>query len=285
MLKPIIFSHFSSYHTLPKIAPSDKISTFKEKIMDKKALVLIPSRFASTRFPGKPLALINGKPMVQWVYEGCAGIMNFSKDCHVAVVTDNSEIEAAVNSFGGNVVRVDDDVPSGSERIQLAYERYFKDQNFDYVINVQGDEPLIDSNLLVELVNFQADKNYDVTTVVKEMPMADEGYQDSNKVKAIYNELDGKCHYFTRAPFPYNRNKTEGLSWFLHIGIYSFKPEALKSVCSLSQSKHEKIECLEQLRMIDNGFSIGAVPTEMTLCGVDVPEDIKYVEGVISGNK
>lgn len=251
--------------------------------MDKKALVLIPSRYASTRFPGKPLAKISSKPMVQWVYEGCASLLNDWKDAVVCVVTDNDEIEACVKGFGGQVVRVDDDVPSGSERIQLAYERYFSDLDFDYVVNVQGDEPLITGELLKELLVFQESEGFDVGTVVKRMPMTDKGYEDSNKVKAIYSLDSGRCHFFTRSPFPFNRNKTEGLDWFLHIGIYSFRPSVLKSFCQLTPSYYEEIECLEQLRLIDNGYSIGAVPTEMTLCGVDVPEDIQHIEGVISG--
>ncbi len=251
--------------------------------MDKKALVLIPSRYASTRFPGKPLAKISDRPMVQWVYDGCKSIVKDWKDSVVCVVTDNDEIEETVNGFGGHVVRVDDDVPSGSERIQIAYERYFKDQNFDYIVNVQGDEPLINGELLRELLVFQDAEGFDVGTVVKKMPMTDPGYTDINKVKAIYSNTSGKCHYFTRSPFPHNRNNTEGLSWFLHIGIYSFKPEVLKSFCTLRPSQYEEIECLEQLRMIDNGFSIGAVPTDMYLCGVDTPEDIEHIEGVLSG--
>lgn len=251
--------------------------------MDKKALVLIPSRFASTRFPGKPLAEICQKPMVQWVYEGCAQVVDLLEGCEVAVVTDNDEIENAVKSFGGNVVRIDDDVPSGSERIQLAYERFYKDKNFDLIINVQGDEPLIQSELLKEIISYQVKTDVDVVTVVKKMPANDEGYLDINKVKAIFSEDSGKCHYFTRSPFPCNRNSINGVSWFLHIGIYSFKPQALESFCTLEQTTNEKVECLEQLRLLDNGFSMGAVVTDMTLCGVDTPQDIEHVEGVIRG--
>jgi 3-deoxy-manno-octulosonate cytidylyltransferase (CMP-KDO synthetase) len=252
--------------------------------MDKKALVLIPSRYASTRFPGKPLAKISGKPMVQWVYEGCASITKDWNDTIVCVVTDNDEIEECVKGFGGKVVRVDDDVPSGSERIQLAYERFFADQDIDFVVNVQGDEPLIGGDLLKELLLFQDAEGYDVGTVVKRIPMTDPGYLDPNKVKAIYSSESGKCHFFTRSSFPHNREKSEGLDWFLHIGIYSFKPEVLKSFCGLNPSYYEQIECLEQLRLLDNGYSIGAVPTDMYLCGVDTPEDIEHIEGVLGGN-
>jgi 3-deoxy-manno-octulosonate cytidylyltransferase (CMP-KDO synthetase) len=248
-----------------------------------KALVLIPSRFKSTRFEGKPLAKINGKPMVQWVYEGCSKIHQHFPHSVVAVVTDDDNIEKCVKGFGGNVVRVDDDVPSGSERINLAYQRHFKDQEFDLIVNVQGDEPLIEFELLEKLVTFHRESEFDVATVVKEISVHDEGYQDSNKVKAIYNKQNGRCHYFTRCSFPYNRNDEEGVHWYLHVGIYSFRPEVLEKFCTYEPSHYETIESLEQLRLLDNGRSIGAVETTMHLCGVDTPEDIKYVEGILNG--
>ena len=251
--------------------------------MDLKALVLIPARFASTRFPGKPLAKINSKPMIQWVYEGCTQLTKDFKNTEVAVVTDNDDIESCVKAFGGVVVRVDDDLPSGSERIYRAYERYFSDKGFDFVVNVQGDEPLIESELLKTLLSFHENKSFDVATVIKRMPQSDVGYLDPNKVKAIYSEKNGQCHYFTRSSFPYNRNNVTGLDWFLHVGIYSFKPHVLKEFCSLEMSKNEDIECLEQLRLLDNGYTIGAVETNVTLSGVDTPEDIAFIEGVFNG--
>lgn len=245
--------------------------------MDQNTLVLIPSRFASTRFPGKPLALISGKPMIQRVYEGCKNLKNAT----VCVVTDNDQIEECVKKFGGNVVRVDDDVVSGSERIYLAYKRYYGDKNFKFIVNVQGDEPLIQSNLLDNLIEYHNNSNFDVATVVKPISQAEETFNDANKVKAIYVKNDGRCHYFTRASAPYNRAKDEMAMWYLHIGIYSYRPLALEKFCQLEQSENEKLECLEQLRLIDNGFSIGAITTTNSLAGVDTPEDISYIEGVL----
>lgn len=253
--------------------------------MNLKALVLIPSRFASTRFPGKPLAQINGKAMVSHVYDGCAPIADVFPGSKVCVVTDNDDIEKMLKESGRNVVRVDDDVPSGSERIYLAYERFFKDEKFDFVINVQGDEPLIKADLLKNLIEIHHGQNFDVATVIKEMSIDNdhEDYLNPNKVKAVFSKEKNICHYFTRSPHPYNRQKQAGLNWYLHIGIYSFRPEVLKSFCSLSESTNERIECLEQLRLLDNGHTIGAAITDMTLCGVDTPEDIPFVEGVING--
>ncbi len=253
--------------------------------MNLKALVLIPSRFASTRFPGKPLANIAGKAMVSHVYDGCAGIVENFPGSKVCVVTDNDEIENMLKDSGRNVVRIDDDVPSGSERIFLAYDRFFKEEKFDFVINVQGDEPLIQADLLSELLRIHSSQGFDVATVIKEMSIDNdhEDYLNPNKVKAVFSKEKNICHYFTRSPHPFNRQNTPGLNWYLHIGIYSFRPEVLKSFCSLGESTNEKIECLEQLRLLDNGYTIGAAITDMTLCGVDTPEDIPFVEGVING--
>ena len=253
--------------------------------MNLKALVLIPSRFASTRFPGKPLAQIAGKAMVSHVYDGCAPIVKMFPGSKVCVVTDNDAIEEMLKDSGRNVVRVDDDVPSGSERIYLAYERNFKDEEYDFVVNVQGDEPLINANLLSDLLLLHKKRNFDVATVIKEMSIDDgqEDYKNPNKVKAVFSKERNICHYFTRSPHPYNRQNTAGLNWYLHIGIYSFKPEVLKNFCAYEESQNEKIECLEQLRLLDNGHTIGAAITDMTLCGVDTPEDIPFVEGVIIG--
>ena len=249
--------------------------------MNLKTLILIPARYSSSRLPGKPLIKINSRPMIQWVYENCQQITNNVANVELAVVTDNEEIERCVKSFSGQVVRVDDELSSGSERIYKAYEKFFESKGFDFIINVQGDEPLLKSSLLEELLKFHSKSDYDITTVVKKMSDS-KGYLDPNKVKAIYSEHTGKCHYFTRSPFPYNRNHQDNLCWFLHIGIYSFKPKVLKEFYALEQSLNEKIECLEQLRPLDNNYSIGAIQTDMKLEGVDTFEDITVVEGALN---
>jgi 3-deoxy-manno-octulosonate cytidylyltransferase (CMP-KDO synthetase) len=133
----------------------------------RRALVLIPARYASSRFPGKPLAEINGKSMIQRVYENCYSAQgfapsNFTLELEVAVVTDDDRIENHVKNFG-NVVRVDDDVTSGTLRIELAYKRHFQKQNFDYVVNVQGDEPLLTGEDLIKLLEFHYAADYDIT--------------------------------------------------------------------------------------------------------------------------
>lgn len=247
---------------------------------DLRVLVLIPARYASTRFPGKPLALISKKSMIQRVYENCSKIKTELINSTIAVVTDDDRIENHVQEFGGEVVRVDDDVPSGSERIALALERFYSDKTWDIVINVQGDEPLIESDLLSRLARYHHQSRFDMATVVKPQEI-NEDFRDPNKVKAVYSPLKGQCLYFSRASVPFDRDEAQSENWFLHIGIYSFRPQTLKEICTLESSFYEKREKLEQLRALENGYTIGAITTEMTLMGVDVPEDIEKLEGVL----
>ena len=265
-----------------------------------KVLILIPARFASSRFPGKPLAKILDKSMIQRVFENCqkAGEeaiqadpekasnevlknspQKFEFDCFV--VTDDEQIEKHVKDFGGNVVRVDDDVPSGTERIHLAYQKYFSKNDYQYIINVQGDEPLLSGKELYDLVSFHSGRSDDFVTLVRPMKGLCDSYQDSNRVKAIYVAETGRCHYFSRSPIPFKR--AEDLDdWYLHIGVYSFKPESLKRFCEKGPSFYERMEGLEQLRGLDLDMKIGAIQTFYESMGVDTPSDIKKIEGVLS---
>ncbi len=240
----------------------------------KNILVLIPARFDSTRFPGKPLALIAGKPMIQWVYErvslSSSGLINFN----VCVVTDHEKVKEAVEAFAGKVCLVDDETESGTERIALALERHFKQKNYDLVINVQGDEPLIIPKIIEDLCQFHLGSDFDITTVVRE---DNEIGKDPNTVKAIYCPSSGRCLYFSRSEIPFDRHQSRE-NFYAHVGIYSFKPEALKSFCEFPVGHYEKIESLEQLRALENGLTIGAIKVNERLQGVDTPEDIAKVE-------
>lgn len=239
-------------------------------------VVLIPARFASSRFPGKPLAMIKGVSMIERVYKNCA-----SSGFEVAVVTDHDEIEKAVKAFGGTVARVDDDVPSGSERIALAYERYYSMKKPDLVINVQGDEPLLKGEILKELADYHLRSDFPMTTLVRERSSKEEDFKNPNVVKAIWVPASGQCLYFSRSSVPHDRDGGRTFPWYQHVGVYSFRPEALSQFVKLPASKLEDMEKLEQLRALENGFRIGAVLTTQSLIGVDVPEDVKKVEGVL----
>lgn len=239
-------------------------------------LVLIPARFGSTRFPGKPLAKILNKSMIQMVYENMTNGQLDGIDLEVAIVTDDDRIEEHVKSFSGKVVRVDDDVCSGTLRINLAYQRFFKERNFDFIVNVQGDEPLLNSIEIEKLLKFQKESEFPLVTIVKKEESI-ESFNDPNKVKTIFSKESGKCHYFSRSPIPYSRDELVR-EWFLHIGVYSYTPEALEKICSENISYYENLEKLEQLRALERGIQIGAIETERKLMGVDTPEDIKRVE-------
>lgn len=243
-----------------------------------KVIILIPARFASSRFPGKPLTLISGKSMIERVFANCkaSGFETF-------VVTDHDGIEKHVKEFGGKVLRVDDDVPSGSERIALAYERHLKKDSPDLVINVQGDEPLLKGDVLKELAEFHLNSKYELTTLLRERSVKEEDFKNPNVVKAVYSPESKQCLYFSRQSLPYDRDGNRDYNWYQHIGVYSYKPEALSRFVKLPMSRLEDLEKLEQLRALENQMMIGAIMTNQKLIGVDVPDDVKKVEGALSG--
>lgn len=253
-----------------------------------KILVLIPSRYSSTRFPGKPLAKINGVTLIERVYRNCQ-----NSGTNVYVVTDNDQIEKHVNEFGGNVCRVDDDVNSGTERIFLAYQRFFSKKDYKLVVNVQGDEPLLSGEELRRLVSFHLQSDYDIGTMVERREIFGEDFINPHRVKVIYSENSRRCHYFSRAAIPFSKSahqlhdnfprSIEGGNWFLHVGVYSYTVNALEKFAEASSSYYELQEKLEQLRALELGLKIGAVTTNQKLMGVDLPEDITKLEGVLSG--
>jgi 3-deoxy-manno-octulosonate cytidylyltransferase (CMP-KDO synthetase) len=248
---------------------------YSECTMNERIFVLIPARFQSSRFPGKPLALILGKPMIEWVYNGA-----LKSGFETYVVTDDIRIKNCVENFGGKVLMIEDDVPSGSERISLAYQRFLADKNPSLIINAQGDEPLLDGRCLRDLAEFHLKSNFDVTTLTKIRASSEADYQNPNVVKAVMAQ-DGKCLYFSRAMTPFNRDN-QLINWHQHIGVYSFKPKTLIEMNKLKVSLLENIEKLEQLRLLENGYSIGAIETKFHFQGVDTKEDIAKVEEFLS---
>ena len=258
------------------------------KVSNKKILILIPARFASTRFNGKPLAKILGISMIQRVWQNCSKASADGYDFDTFVVTDDQSVEEHVKSFSPNVIRVDDDVISGTLRIQMAYERNFLNIGYDLVINVQGDEPLLESKDLVSLAKFHLESHFDLATLVKKQMSFDQNFSDPNKVKVAMSESTGSAFYFSRAAIPFKRDA--GFDpfndyWFLHIGVYSFKPHILILFANHAETRLENLEKLEQLRALEMGLTIGALKTESEVIGVDRPEDIKKVEEVLNGRK
>lgn len=254
----------------------------------KSVLILIPARFASTRFPGKPLAMISGKSMISRVLENCEKALHENIHFEAYAVTDSDEVEAHLKTLGRNVIRVDDDVISGTLRIELAYNRFFKQKNYDLVINVQGDEPLLEGRDLAALAEFHLKSTYDIATLVKKQHSFDSVFHDSNKVKVAMSETSGKAFYFSRSAIPHKRDKVaDALNdyWFLHIGVYSYRPSALSLFAQAPMTRLEDLEKLEQLRALEIGMTIGALETTSIIMGVDHPEDVKKVEEVLNGRK
>lgn len=226
--------------------------------------------------------------MIVRVMENMQKADHFAYEFVAYAVTDDQRIENHLKENHLNVIRVDDDVISGTLRIELAYKRFFKDQQFDLVVNVQGDEPLLFSEEIVRLADFHLKSDFEITTLVKKQIHFDEVFFDSNKVKVVMSEVMGKAFYFSRSPIPHKRDKDQNLEndyWFLHIGVYSYRPDSLSRFANANVSRLEDLEKLEQLRALELGMSIGALETKSIIMGVDHPDDIKKVEEVIRERK
>ncbi|PKQ60222.1 3-deoxy-D-manno-octulosonate cytidylyltransferase [Labilibaculum filiforme] len=243
-----------------------------------KFLGIIPARFASTRFPGKPLADINGKPMIQRVYEQALKALD-----HVYIATDDKRIEEAVSSFGGETIMTSPDHQSGTDRIAEAANYITKKLkiNFDVVINIQGDEPFIQPEQIQSLKSCFDNPGTQIATLIKSITNPAEIF-DPNKVKVVITK-DNRALYFSRSPIPFIRGK-EQKNWlsqnnfYKHIGMYAYRFEALLNVTKLDQSKLEIAESLEQLRWLENGYWIQTEITEHESIGIDTPEDLIRVK-------
>jgi 3-deoxy-manno-octulosonate cytidylyltransferase (CMP-KDO synthetase) len=246
-----------------------------------KILVLIPARYGSTRLAAKPLAKIGETTMVGHM------VRNLSHaQLETYVVTDHDDIEAEVAKHGGKSLRVDDDVPTGSERIALAFQRHFAGkENFDLVINAQGDEPLMKSSLILSIAEFHLKSNFAVATAVVPRVGDTEEYHSPMTVKVAFTPSSGRCHYFSRSPLPFYRDPAAPIHWYQHLGVYSYRPEVLLKLGTLKNSWLEKAEMLEQLRLLESDFTMGAATTNDRLISVDVKEDIARVESELKKKK
>ncbi len=237
-----------------------------------KILGIIPSRYASTRFHAKPLVDIDGKSMIQRVYEQ----VQKSKSIHkVIVATDHAEIFAHVKNFGGTVSMTKESHVSGTDRCFETLSQ--QDEHFDYVINVQGDEPFIQPDQ-IDLLASKLEDGTEIATLVKAL----ENQQDLfnvNLVKVVFNHKK-EALYFSRSPIPHVRNSTES-EWlskhrsYKHIGMYAYRTDILKQLTQLPISSLEKAESLEQLRWLENGFKISIAETMTETIGIDTPEDLR----------
>ena len=240
---------------------------------------IIPARYASTRFPGKPLALLNGKPMIQHV---CEHVAASSLDGY-AVATDDERIAQCVRSFGGNVVLTSPSHPSGTDRCGEA-ARLLKLTDDDVVVNIQGDEPFISIGEISLLTSLFKDPQVQIATLVK--PIEEEALiQDPNKVKVV-TTTSGKALYFSRLPIPFVRDEQcKKPTYLQHLGIYAYRNKTLQELIQLSPSALESSEKLEQLRWLENGFDIYTGTCHYEGIGIDTPEDLQRVQAMLNTHK
>lgn len=245
------------------------------KAMNMKFIGVIPARYASTRFPGKPLALLGGKTVIQRVYEKVAEALDT-----VYVATDDNRIYDHVRSWGGNVVMTSSEHRSGTDRIEEAMQKI--GGNYDVVVNVQGDEPFIRKDQIETVCHCFDDETTEIATL---------GIMFGDDMKAISNQNSPKivvdnrgfAMYFSRSVIPFVRGK-EATEWpseypfMKHIGLYAYRRNVLHEVTSLSQSSLEKAESLEQLRWLQNGYRIKVGKTTVQTIGIDTPEDLAAAE-------
>lgn len=249
-----------------------------------KFIAIIPARYASTRFPAKPLAMLGGKPVIRRVYEQVAGVLD-----DAVVATDDRRIYDAVAAFGGKVVMTSTEHRSGTDR---CWEAYLKQNlKYDVVVNVQGDEPFIRASQLETLKRCFDDPATDIATLVKPFTEADglAALENPNSPKVVL-DARSRAIYFSRSVIPYLRGveRTEWLArhtFYKHIGLYAFRTEVLRAVTSLPPSPLEKAESLEQLRWLENGYKIGVGITDVETIGIDTPEDLEKAEAFLMKNE
>lgn len=243
---------------------------------------IIPARYASSRFPGKPLALIGNKPMVQRVYDQACKILS-----QVWIATDDKRIFEAVTEFGGKVIMTSPDHLSGTDRCAEAVTRIIAEtgNKIDVVINIQGDEPFIKPEQIGLLMECFNDENVELATLVRKVEPGEDIF-NPNQPKVILNII-GDAIYFSRAAIPYLRDvEMSGWSkahdYFKHIGLYAYRTETLKSITSLSRSSLEISESLEQNRWLENGYKIRTAITNWESIGIDTPHDLERAKALLN---
>ena len=234
-----------------------------------RVLAIIPSRYASSRFPGKPLIDLKGKSMIHRVYEG---VDKSAEIDHTIVATDDHRIVVEVKSFGGDVLMTSANHSNGTGRcIEIAK----KMDSFDIIINVQGDEPLVKSEQLNALVNAFSDESVEIATLaIEKTSKAD--FCNENRVKVV---VDQNCNalYFSRSPIPKHPDNSGPISFLKHIGIYAFRRKSLLQMEAMKSAEIEELESLEQLRWMFNGKKIKVIKTTIETPNIDVPDDVRQV--------
>ncbi len=242
-----------------------------------RVVAIIPARYASTRFEGKPLAQLGGVSVIERVYRRVKSVV-----ADVAVATDDERIKGAVEAFGGRAIMTSTEHKSGTDRCWEAYQKFGAEA--DIIINVQGDEPFIDPSQIESLVECFGAEDVDIATLVKPFDSEDsvETLENPNSPKVVIDK-QMRAIYFSRSVIPYLRgvDRAQWLkshTYYKHIGMYAFRTQALAQVTRLPQSSLEIAESLEQLRWIENGYRIGVGVTHIETIGIDTPEDLARAE-------
>jgi len=242
-----------------------------------RAVAIIPARYGSTRFPGKALAPILGRPMIQWVYERASRVGGLDR---LLVATDDERIAGAVLGFGGEVVMTSRNCPSGSDRAWEAVRGI----PCDIVVNLQGDEPAIEPSSIEALLALMGDPAVGLGTLVTPIKERAE-YEDPNVVKAVLGE-GGRCLYFSRSPVPFLRGRAfEAADPWRHVGVYAFRRNILEAFVGWPEGRLEAAEGLEQLRALEHGVDVRAVAVDWCGCAVDVPADVALAEEFLRTEK
>ena len=239
-----------------------------------KTAIIIPARYGSSRLEGKPLIEVAGKTIIQWVYEKAQ--MSKLADM-IIVATDDERIFNTVKAFGGNVEMTSTSHKCGSDRIREVVDRH---PEIDYIVNLQGDEPLIEPSAIDEVArNVIEDSSADISTLVRVLTSA-EDIDNLNLVKCV-RDKNGFALYFSRSKIPYERNPVCG-EFYGHLGIYGYKREALIKMTTLAQTPLEKTESLEQLRALENGMKIKTSVVNFVPVGIDTADDLEKFKKIIS---
>ena len=239
-----------------------------------KTAIIIPARYGSSRLKGKPLIVVENKPIIQWVYEKAQQ----SKLADIIIVaTDDERIYAAVKNFGGNVEMTSTEHKCGSDRIKEVVMRH---SEISYIVNLQGDEPLIEPSSIDEVIRNVKDEHADISTLIRKITSVEA--ENPNLVKCVVDNL-GYALYFSRAKIPYERNLDKS-DFYGHLGIYGYKRDALIRMTELPQTSYEMSESLEQLRALQNGMRIKTSVVNFAPVGIDTAEDVEKFKEILLKN-
>lgn len=252
---------------------ADAKGIVKQGCVQSTTAIIIPARYGSSRLEGKPLIVVEGKPVIQWVYEKAQ--QTKSADI-IIVATDDERIFNAVKAFGGNVEMTSVNHKCGSDRIKEVVMRH---PEISYIVNLQGDEPLIKPESIDEVAkNVKEDKNADISTLIRKI--TPEEADNPNLVKCVIDN-SGYAMYFSRSKIPFERNEGKA-EFYGHLGIYGYKREALIKMTELPQSSYEMSESLEQLRALQNGMKIKTSVVDFIPVGIDTAEDLEKFKRIVS---